>query len=508
MNTLQQPPPSAPNPTFPTPPRQGSAGSSNPWASRNPFAALAGSDAGSVRSVGSASRRAAAAAQAAADRERRRHAFEENEARLAQALEDQLKVADEESEAVKQAGSEARPTPLQSAVEAEEDVVRREIADLAARQALLQRILDGKASGFGEAGEEDEESDAGSEASPTSSGLASLNVKIKIVPPPLWKGEYDYVKREGWIKTVQGYLAAVGFDPQARLSESLTPHPFHVVRSLFSPELVNGFSALSWFDARQRREPFVSAQQVLDAVRAHWKDDHAAEAAVQAYRAARQGSSRARDYGSRLETLADACFDRTIGEDDRITTFVAGLNPNYREYLKTQVAMLKNLGRAPSFLQDYVDLAAVADGLESFASSLKKSSGGVISSSISPSPKKAVTFAGQPSSSPPAGTSVATTTWRGRAATWQAAHPISSRTDWFRESDRKSDKSMNCYNCGRLADHFSSSCPNERRDPKSVTIALVRAQLSGTLSPRSPSVSGSGNDGDSSDSESGKADGE
>ncbi|GAA5897888.1 hypothetical protein JCM5296_004961 [Sporobolomyces johnsonii] len=507
MNPLPQPSQLQPSPPVPSaPPRQDSAGSSNPWASRNPFAALAGSEAGSSRSVGSASRRAAAALQAAADRERRRLAFEENEARLAQELEDQLKVADAESEAVKLAGSEARPTPLQSAAEAEEEVVRREIADLAARQALLQRILEGKMSGGGESGE-DGDSVAGSETPSVPSGLASLNVKLKVVPPPLWKGDYDHVKREGWIKTVQGYLAAVGFDPQARLSESLTPHPFHVVRSLFSPELVNGFSALSWFDARQRREPFTSAQQVLDAVRAHWKDDHAAEAAVQAYRAARQGPSRARDYGSRLETLADACFDRTIGEDDRITTFVSGLNANYREYLKTQVAMLKQLGRAPSSLQGHVDLVAVADGLESFASSLKKSSGGVVSSSTPSLPKKTVTIAGSSSSSPSAGPSVATATWRSRAAAWQAAHPPSSRADWFKETDRKADRSMNCYNCGRFSDHFSSSCPNDRRDPKSVTIALVRAQLSVPLSPRAlpaPSVS----DDESSGSDSGNADGE
>ncbi|GAA5996263.1 hypothetical protein JCM11641_001023, partial [Rhodosporidiobolus odoratus] len=182
----------------------------------------------------------------------------------------------------------------------------------------------------------------------------------------------------------------MGLKVQARLSETLTPYPFHLLRSLFSPDPVNGLSALAWFDGRHRRAPFTSALQVLEAIRSHWKDDQAAEAALTAYRSARQGSLRARDFGARIETLADACFDWTVDEVDQVSSFVADLNPNYREFFKTRLATLKTMDRVPRTLAGHVDLAAAADGLDSFTSSLRKS-GGVPSStpsSSSSAPKK------------------------------------------------------------------------------------------------------------------------
>ncbi|GAA5919122.1 hypothetical protein JCM5296_003861, partial [Sporobolomyces johnsonii] len=412
------------------------------WMSNNPFASLALSDAGSSRSEGSAARRAEAAAQAEEDRRLRWEAFEANEARLARELEEELELADLESAAVKEEFvPEREVSSHKSALEAEEDVVRRSMAELDERRARLQRILDAKAGvrvGDGAAPLTVVSADA-------DVPLAEVSLKLKITPPPSWKGEYDHAKRESWIKTLRGYCAAIGLDIQARLSESDTPTPFFTIRSLFSSESVNGFSAVAWFDARNDRSPFLSVQQVIDAVRAHWKDDTAAETALQVYRTARQGSSRARDFGSRLETLADAVFDRQIDDADRVSTFVVGLNANYREYLKTQMALLRTLGKAPTTLREVVDLAAVADGLDSFTTSLKRS-GGVPSSTSSPSPKKSSpgthaspTSASTGVSASSAGSSLEarTTRWRANAENWQAAHPLATKSAWGRDGDHK-----------------------------------------------------------------------
>ncbi|GAA5979642.1 hypothetical protein JCM11641_007899, partial [Rhodosporidiobolus odoratus] len=357
---------------------------SNPadaWASNNRFAPIAPqSEANSIRSTGSIARRAAAAAAAEVERRRRLAAFEAEEARIRQATEAELDQADEASAVVKGKGGIETGQPVKSAVEAEVEVVRRELADLESRRNILRRYLNGR---FGKNAVLEEE-----EVVMEPEELASVSVCVKVNPPQAWKGSYDRTVREAWIKTVEGYFAAIGLKVQARLSESSTPYPFHLLRSLFSPDQVNGLSALAWFDARHRRSPFTSALQVLEAVRSHWKDDQAADAALAAYRSARQGSLRARDFGAKVETLGDACFDRTIDEADRVSSFVAGLNANYREFLKTQLATLKTMGRAPVTLSAHVDLAAAADGLDSFTSSLKKTGGVSSSPSSSSSPSK------------------------------------------------------------------------------------------------------------------------
>ncbi|GAA5973561.1 hypothetical protein JCM11641_007120 [Rhodosporidiobolus odoratus] len=400
-------------------------------------------------------------------------------------MEQELQAEDERSEAVKlEDTGKVKPgnvvLPNESASAAELGVVERELADLEARRALLQRILDAKL-GWGQTVVdevvvvEDERP------------VASLSVKVKASPLAAWKGVYDYAQREAWIKTAEGYFAAIGLDLQARIDEVLSPNPFHVVRSLFSSEPANGgVSALAWFDAKHRRNPFTSTQQLFNAVRLHWYDDQAADTAILAYRTARQGSSRARDFGSRLETLADACFDREFDEKDRITTFVSGLNSQYREFVKKQVAMLKTMGNEPSTLAGYVHLAATADGLDSFVSSLKKS-GGVPSStpSLAVPKKSTVTHSGGTSAGPSApGGSAETKTsrWRARAEEWQASHPVATSDEWRREGDRKPPQSRYCYHCGQFAAHFSSSCPNPRRDPKTVVLAAFRTSATSASS--------------------------
>ncbi|GAA5969839.1 hypothetical protein JCM11641_008056 [Rhodosporidiobolus odoratus] len=227
---------------------------------------------------------------------------------------------------------------------------------------------------------------------------------------------------------------------------------------------------------------------VLEAVRAHWKPDQAADAALAVYRSARQGTLRVRDFGAKVETLADACFDRTLDEADRISSFVTGLNSNYRKFLKTQLATLKTLGRLPITLAEHVDLAATADGLKSFTSSLKKN-GAVSSSSTSPStPKKAAS--GTQGSSSTGANSEKTARWRSQAEEWQKAHPAASRGEWLRDASQAPPQPVYCYNCGRFEKHYSTACSNPRKDPSSVTIAAFRLPKldSGGLLPASYSI--------------------
>jgi hypothetical protein len=120
------------------------------------------------------------------------------------------------------------------------------------------------------------------------------------------------------------------------------------------------------------------AQDVLDSVRLHSRDDQAAEVALDAYRGARQGSLRVRVFGSRIEVLANAASvaDPTpvFSEVDRMSTFLRGLSPAYRDFFITQVATLVLVGRKPTTLFELVRVAALAYGLETFFEASKTKS--------------------------------------------------------------------------------------------------------------------------------------
>lgn len=204
-------------------------------------------------------------------------------------------------------------------------MVERELKDLGERWKLLAgivqskygRTLSGAPPGpLSDDGEGDEE-------------LATTSFKVKVKEPEKWKGRYDHVEREAWIRTDEGFLANVGFGLTARISRSSTPYPHYLLRSLFSSDATNGLSALAWFDAVDQQTPFTSAKQVLEAVRAHWRDDLAGDAALDSYRGAKQGSLRARDFGARVETLAASAsaFGQSFSEADRMSTFTQGSTP-------------------------------------------------------------------------------------------------------------------------------------------------------------------------------------
>ncbi|GAA5883439.1 hypothetical protein JCM8547_005266, partial [Rhodosporidiobolus lusitaniae] len=146
----------------------------------------------------------------------------------------------------------------------------------------------------------------------------------------------------------------------------------------------------------------------------------------------------ARDFGTCVETLADACFDRKVDEADRIATFVYGLNSQYSEFVRTQEQTLALSGRKLKTLDEYVRVAAVADGLDSFSSSLKSSS--------------------RKSAANPSSMDEKTQKWRARAAEWQLNHPLSNSAEWKSDGSMKPAQQQYCYNCGRYADHYSRSC--------------------------------------------------
>ncbi|GAA5879538.1 hypothetical protein JCM16303_003242 [Sporobolomyces ruberrimus] len=168
--------------------------------------------------------------------------------------------------------------------------------------------------------------------------LASLLSRYKPEKPKPWTGDFDYVKREAWIKTARGFMAQYDFSIDAQINESLTPSPFNLLRNLFSPDASHGkVSPQDWFDSRNRRIPFRSAREVFDALREHWSDPHAADRAWTKYRSARQGGLRARDLGSELDSLADSCIGQVISDADRRATFLSALNSQVADFVKTQM---------------------------------------------------------------------------------------------------------------------------------------------------------------------------
>ncbi|GAA5915943.1 hypothetical protein JCM5296_002213, partial [Sporobolomyces johnsonii] len=236
--------------------------------------------AGSRISVGSVVRRAQAVEEYERARQERLDRFLADEEEQKAKVEGELAVEDLKSEAA----SLARQ-PWGSAAAEEVEVVRRRLLELEHEKATLTRVLAAK----------DLVVVPPRSSSSVASGerrLATVSSKFKADKPKAWTGRYDWVEREGWIKSASLYLVSLELELDAEIDESQTPRPFFLVRSLFSPEVSHGasLSPQAWFDARNGREPFRSVQDVFKALRSHWADDHAAEVALSRYRAARQGS--------------------------------------------------------------------------------------------------------------------------------------------------------------------------------------------------------------------------
>lgn len=316
---------------------------------------------------------------------------------------------------------------------------------------------------------------------------ARLSSKIKIPPPPKWKGSFKHEEREGWIVTATGYLAGAGVGINDDISETVAPDVFHVVRSLMSPDpLCDQISAQAWFDAAHRRVPFTSASQVFAAIRAHWHDPQAAYRTRQAFVNASQGSMRAREWGAHIESLANLVVDRTVSEVQLIDRFTDGLSPRYASHVTLQIAQLQREGRILTFPL----LVAIASDLDSSDLAAKKTVVAPLVTKTS-SALKTSTSAGSYEDR-----------WVDKAVAWQSENPVAKKDEWFSESSRIPPEGLRCFNCGKKANHYSRSCPSARVSPKSAiksaaivaAVKLSRSNLSST-----PSISE-----ETSDSSSGK----
>lgn len=408
----------------------------------SPPASIAGSQA-SRRSVASVSRRHQVEAARAARQEEEALRRLEEDALLAH--------ADVASEVASLAGVKHEP-----AVERpQEDVLRSRLASLKEEQESIARIL----------GQTHLASAPFASALP-SFGLrppAKLSSKIKISPPAKWKGSFKHEEREGWILTASGFLAGAGVGLEDDISELIAPDVFHVVRSLMSPDSSREqVSAQAWFDAAHRRAPFVSTSQVFAAIRAHWHDPQAAVRTRQAFNSASQGSMRAREWGSHIESLANLVVDRLVSEVQLMDRFTDGLAPRYASHVALQTASLQRDGRVLTFPL----LVAIASDLDSSDLAAKKTLvAPIVSKSPSPSPHKR------------SSSSSYEDRWIHNATAWQAENPVAKKDEWFSESSRPPPDGLRCFNCGQKADHYSKSCSAPRLSPKGAFKTAVVAAL-------------------------------
>ncbi|BGP35650.1 hypothetical protein JCM10296v2_007498 [Rhodotorula toruloides] len=269
---------------------------------------------------------------------------------------------------------------------------------------------------------------------------ATVISRVKAKEPKAWTGKFDYMKREIWLRSAALYMASIGLSPGA--------------------------------------SPFKMTKEVFEAVRSHWADTNAAETAFRKYRAARQGTMKAREFGTKLDGLADACFDRSITDIDRRSTFLAGLNPTVSDFVRTQIAALRVLGKEGELDFDkVVEIASATDDLSSFSkkSSVSSSQAGGSSLRANDGPTLK-TQENKPAFS----------SWSDRTKKWQDKHPWGQKSSWFVASGPKPNKAVRCYNCGEMALHFSPSCPNPRRSPAQVVVAALATKA---VSPSSSSLS-------------------
>ncbi|GAA5890045.1 hypothetical protein JCM16303_004259 [Sporobolomyces ruberrimus] len=296
---------------------------------------------------------------------------------------------------------------------ADDQVTHCRIESLKETTQTLERVLATK----------NNSSKAPSDSSPTPAKISS---KLKIIAPKEWDGDFDFVKRETWIRAARGYLNGVGLGDNDVFDECSDSLP------------------------------------VFDAIREYWTDDHAANVAYDKYRSTRQGSLRGREFGALVEVLANGCFDRTIDEADRISTFERGLNSSYCDFLKTQVSLLTQLGRTPKTFREYVLIAAKHD--RSSSSTHKQSSC---------------------STAPGGGSFDTAARWVSSAIEWQKQFPVATQSDWAFVGSKPAPSHIRCFNCGTRGDHFSKGCPNDRKDPKTITLAAVKLSPLPALSPGS-----------------------
>ncbi|GAA5978066.1 hypothetical protein JCM11641_006617 [Rhodosporidiobolus odoratus] len=386
---------------------------------------------------------------------RRRAAFEENEARIKQELEEQLEMADEEclAQGPRQEGGVVAPPP---GVDGETVVLERQLQELRDREATLERILLARRTPGTHLPIQPTPSSYEQLVVP-SSDVVDIAFK-KVSAPKAWTGEFNHRRREAWIKTALGYLSSIGIPP---------------------------FLKLDWFDGVQRRSPFPTVHSIFDSMRSHWVEEGAADLAFSKYRKAAQGSLKVWDFGALVDVLANDIFDRQVTDEDKKATFLEGLNTSARNFVKqvqaTQVAS-SGTERVLDF-EGLVRLASRYDTMDARTTSTSSSLPVVLSNRRSSAPSTADPSAPKSSGKLPSSAGLPKS-WVDLATTWQARYPIKDKSSWYEKDSKELSDPVRCYNCTRTGYHYSLACPNARQDPQVVVIAAL-ARLS-PLPPSSP----------------------
>ncbi|GAA5979969.1 hypothetical protein JCM11641_008249 [Rhodosporidiobolus odoratus] len=328
-------------------------------------------------------------------------------------------------------------------------------------------------------------------ATPAPARLTDISLK-KVSAPKAWQGDFNYRRREMFVKSATGYLASVGVGLDKEISLSVTPQAHLALRSLFSSESKGSFlSAVDWFDAIDRDHLIITPQMIFAELRAHWVDDAAAEDNFRRYCLAKQGSLKVREFGALVEQLAYDCFDRVVSDEDKASTFREGLVSGAKHFLlQVQAAQSAAFGTpARMGFKKTVQVASAYDSLESrrSTSSSPSSTSQPRSSRSANNPSSSLSSTSpspSTSSSTPSSTQATRKPWVEAAQDWQASHPAKDKERWFRKDTRPTLSLVKCYNCCKDGHHVSSGCPNSRGDPRTIVLAAVRPKLSST--PSSP----------------------
>jgi hypothetical protein len=308
---------------------------------------------------------------------------------------------------------------------------------------------------------------------------ATLSLKVKPMVPKPWKGSFLAAERDSAIKSMKGYFAAIGLDLTARIDEDFSPQAFHIVRSLFSNESgPGGVSPQAWYDARNERSPWNTANEVLEAMELYWVDDTAKERAVAALRACRQGSLTARQFGTKVEQLASACKGRRFTEEDLTEIFNNGLTPSTKEYLDLQVKQGRRLMRREFGFLEQVAIAAEKDHV------LKDYK---LETRTKVSIHTSVPVLAETSST---NKTLRDSQWETKAQHWQATHPIDQKSAWHQPvGTKKPEPGLVCFNCCKAREHFSPQCSFPRGDPTKRSFVVASLKLSGHSAPVTSSLS-------------------
>ncbi|GAA5977291.1 hypothetical protein JCM11641_000055 [Rhodosporidiobolus odoratus] len=378
--------------------------------------------------------------------------FQERERELEQLAQGKLNRMKEESEA----GSRAT-APTVGGEAGDLEVLIRQKAEALAKAELLERIIQAKHRSAGPRPrpivpprpQPIEPTDPVQPSSPTSeyetlvispssppvavvARFTDISLK-KVSAPKAWQGDFNYRRREAFVKSAIGYLASVGVALNKEISASWTPQAHLALRSLFSSESKGNFlSAVDWFDAIDREQTYITPQLIFAELRAHWVDDAAAEDAFRRYRQAKQGSLKVREYGALVEQLAFDCFDGVVSDKDRASTFREGLNSGAKDFiLQVQAAQSAAFGTPVKMgFRKLVQVASAFDSVESRQStsssspSSNKSTRSSANTGSSSSSHPSNPSPSLPSSSP---SSQKSKSWVDNAHDWQSSHAVKDK---------------------------------------------------------------------------------